>query len=478
METPLEKDYELKDIRIESIDFGDRIREKMGDIAGLANDIMEHGVISPICVVDKRAIEEEITSHEDLDPDRPFLLVAGERRTRAAEEAGNEQIPAKVFTRLVSEYEARTMELHENLHRKEMTPYEEAKAKEELHKLYQRMRGETVDSYGGGQTLADTAEMIGQSKATMSLDLEIAKWGEEMEEVRNAESRSEARRAIKRKKEQIAAEEKSKRLEEKRKKQEKDQEIEVEGSSGEVKKFQKQLTERYKIGNYFDLINDLPDGSIDILELDPDWGIDFIERRADNRTFDDNVDYEDIPPEAYEETLEDILKAAYPKLKDHAWLLCWYSIPHWQQETYNILESTGFTVCPMPAFWVKDTGNTATPAYRLGESIAGFFYARKGNPRISNMGRNNAFKFRHPKKNERIHPAEKPVELYQEILNTFGDEGQVVVSGFAGSGNALLAAENLRMNSIGFEMSEEFYPKFKVRVFDEEPGDYSTYESA
>lgn len=470
-------EYELRDIALEDIDFGDRHREEMGNLTSLANDISQQGVITPIAVVDKEAIDGDIDTHEDLDPDKPFLLAAGERRTRASIKAGESTIPAKIFTHEVDEWQMRIFELHENVYRKSMTPYEEAQAEKQLHELYQRRHGEAKPIEGqDGHGMSDTAEMLDKSKTTVSQDLEIAKWGEEFEEVRNADTKSEARSFIRKKKKELAAEEKQRRVEEEQEKQEETGEVEVEGKD-ETRKFQNDLAKRFLVGDYFEKINDMPDGSIDILELDPDWGIDFIKRRASRNSLDKDAPYKSVAPEAYQETLQEILQAAWPKLKDHAWVLLWYSIQEWHEATYRTLENVGFNCQKMPAFWVKSTGNTATPAFRLGDSVAAFFYARKGSPRIQNMGRDNTFHYRTLKTNEREHPAEKPVELYQEILNTFGQQGQVVVSGFAGSGNCLLAAENLKMNSVGFDIEEENKSRFKVKVFDEEPGNYSSYES-
>jgi len=467
--------YELKEIYIEDIDVGNRMREELDKIPQLASDIAENGVITPIAVVDKEGVDGGLGGFGELNPDKRYLLVAGERRTRASAQAGLDSIPAKVYTRAINEWQIRVLELHENIFREDMTPFEEAKAEKEIHDLYVQRRGKG-DTSGKGHSQQDTADMLGVSRAKVTQDFEIAEWGEEFEEVRTASTKSEAKRFIKRKKEEIAAAEKARRLEEKQEESEETGEIEVSGGDGKVKKFQKNLNKRFILGNYFDKIKDLPNRSIDLLELDPDWGIDFIKKRAAKNNIPWEESYQSIPPEAYEETFQQILEAAWPKLKDHSWVIVWYSIERWHKQTRDILDKVGFRVCDMPAFWVKESGNTATPAYRLGEGVAAFYYARKGSPRIQNPGRNNTFHYRTLNKNERMHPAEKPVELYEDILQTFAKQGQVVVSGFAGSGNILLAAENHGMNSVGFDLSEEYKNDFSLKVFNNNPGNYYSYD--
>ncbi|KKK65412.1 hypothetical protein LCGC14_2974400, partial [marine sediment metagenome] len=183
-------------------------------------------------------------------------------------------------------------------------------------------------------------------------------------------------------------------------------------------------------------------------------------------------------PDNYKVIVGAVAKACFRILKDNAWLLFWYSVEDWHKETRAILEIEGFTVCPMPAVWVHDSNYTATPAYRLGQRTENFFYARKGIPKLGKMGHGNTFTFRTAKKNERFHIAEKPIELYEDILKVFlgNRKGTTTISGFAGSGNFILAADNLSHNSIGFDLSKDFKNNYIAKVTAEAPGQYKTYK--
>jgi len=476
-------DYRLAEIALEDIDFGERLREDLGNLTAFANEISENGVITPVAVCDKEHLdEEELSKRDNLDPSKPYLLVAGERRSRASIKAGLNTIPAKIYTRAVSTWEARLLEHAENLHRKEMTPYEDAKAKREIHQLYIERFGE-YDQYTNpdGHKQSDTANILDASEGGISQDLEIAEWGETDEDVRSASTKREAKALIRQKKKKLAREEKARRLKERHKedmKNGKDGEpanIKIEGADG-AKNYDSTITQRFINTDYFDGMAELPNRSIDVLELDPDWGIDFIKKRASKNALEKKTPYRSIPPEAYEETIREILETAWPKMKDHSWLLLWYSIEKWHRETWEIATDVGFSVCPMPAIWLKKTGNTATPAYRLGDCAGYFYYARKGSPRIQNMGRDNVFEFRSLKRSEKLHAAEKPIELYEEIFQTFSTKGSVVVSGFAGSGNAILAADNLNMNSLGFDIEKENKENFSLKVDNLLPGPFKSYE--
>ena len=86
----------------------------------LASSIREHGVISPIVV--------------NADPDGRYMIIAGERRYRAAKMAGLESIPAVVKD--YTEREIREISLIENLQREDLNPIEAADAMKQLMDEY------------------------------------------------------------------------------------------------------------------------------------------------------------------------------------------------------------------------------------------------------------------------------------------------------------------------------------------------------
>ena len=62
-----------------------------------------------------------------------------------------------------------------------------------------------------------------------------------------------------------------------------------------------------------------------------------------------------------------------------------------------------------------------------------------------------------------------------DILRTFTTPGSAILSPFAGSGNCLFAAANLKMPAIGFDLDRETRDKFVVRATKAAPGEYRTY---
>ncbi|MEM1182059.1 MAG: ParB/RepB/Spo0J family partition protein [Acidobacteriota bacterium] len=90
-------------------------RSTMGELGELAKSIEDKGVLEPILVRPKP---------EDIDSRAQLMIISGERRYRAAMQAGLSEIP--VIEMEVGDEEALEIALVENLQRKDLTPFEEA----------------------------------------------------------------------------------------------------------------------------------------------------------------------------------------------------------------------------------------------------------------------------------------------------------------------------------------------------------------
>ncbi len=107
---------EIEHLAIESIRPNpEQPRSVFQNTSALAESIAEHGVIEPIMV---RPLEGG------------YQIVHGERRWRAATEAGLDRIPAIVCD--VDDREAYELSLIENIHREDLSPVEEARSFERM----------------------------------------------------------------------------------------------------------------------------------------------------------------------------------------------------------------------------------------------------------------------------------------------------------------------------------------------------------
>lgn len=64
----------------------------------------------------------------------------------------------------------------------------------------------------------------------------------------------------------------------------------------------------------------------------------------------------------------------------------------------------------------------------------------------------------------KIHPAQKPINVIEQLIKTFTDPGDVVVDPCCGSGTTLRASRNLGRSSFGFEIDRNFYTRAKEEM--------------
>jgi ParB family chromosome partitioning protein len=115
-------------------------------LAELADSIRKRGVLQPVLV--------------EAAGEGRYVIVAGERRVRAAKLAGLDRVP--VIVRSFSPEERLEIALIENLQREDLTPIEEAKAFRQLMEA-------------SGQTQEQVAAKVGKDRTTVTNSLRLLK---------------------------------------------------------------------------------------------------------------------------------------------------------------------------------------------------------------------------------------------------------------------------------------------------------------
>lgn len=113
------------------------------ELEALSDSIVKYGVISPITV---RRVGER------------YVIIAGERRWRAARMAGLSEIPVIIIS--ADDKKAAEIALVENIQRSDLNPVEEAQAYAAL-----------IDQYG--MTQEEVAEQIGKSRSSVTNSLRL-----------------------------------------------------------------------------------------------------------------------------------------------------------------------------------------------------------------------------------------------------------------------------------------------------------------
>jgi len=460
------EERQQKEVELDQIDLGVRYREEYGETDSLAESIKNVGILQPLLLLDKEKVDDISELQGELDFDRRYLLLAGGRRTYAARQAGLEEVPAYVFESQMSDREMRIVELQENVHRKDLTPYESNKLVQDIHEMMISQHGEAMQGVKGGWGQEDTAELLNMSRSSVTKKLETAEGMEKYPEAREADTDKKARKVIKQKEREKENREYRRKHEERMKKE----------TPSEVDRQKKMLCERFVVGDFFEEVQRIEDESVNLVEMDPPYGIDFDE--IIDGTFDrESVNrYEDINPDSYLKFMERALNECSRVMRDHSWLIVWYSEKEWYCDTAKLIESYDeFTLRRIPAYWHKDQGRTRVPKYHLATDTDSFFYVRKGKPPIIKQGRSNVFEYPITQNTGHRHPNAAPVEFYEDLLETFARPGSTVLVPFAGSGSSILAAHNLEMDAIGFDTEEKYKDAFDRKVWEGHPREYKSY---
>jgi ParB family chromosome partitioning protein len=124
-------------------------------IAELADSVLRHGVLQPLLVSE--------------DGDGGYLVIAGERRWRAARAAGLKTVPAVIRERLGARDEL-ALALVENLQRRDLSALEEARAFEHLRSEH-------------GLSQLEIANQVGIDRSTVANALRLLRLPEKIQEM-------------------------------------------------------------------------------------------------------------------------------------------------------------------------------------------------------------------------------------------------------------------------------------------------------
>jgi len=451
---------ELKIIPITSIASGERFRLDYGDtalgpanISALVESIKKEGIIQPLAV-------------KQTSPDT-YQLLAGGRRLVACDKAGITDIPVRIYPETLTDLEMRSIELMENICRKDLDWLEAAELKNAINELQKEIYGEkkstAIDAEGWSER--DTADLLGISHTSVSQDINLARATKVFPGLKQAKNKNEALKMLKKLQTDVVQEEIAKRLAERRAVTPLDRQL-------------LDLSNRYIVKDFFEGIREVPDKSIDLVEMDPPYGIDLQNlKKHDNIDIQLHDQYNEVPAEEYLVFMSRVIRECHRVMSENSWLIVWYAMEPWSEMIYHLINNAGFRTRRLPGIWVKGEGQLQCqqPNIYLASGFEPFFYATKGHPTIVKQGRSNVFHFRPVQSQYKCHPTERPVELIQEILTVFGWENARILVPFLGSGNTLLAASNLGMQAFGYDLVNEYKASYIVRVHEGRPGQYKSY---
>jgi DNA modification methylase len=387
--------------------------------------------------------------------------VAGERRLRAIETIyltgrtfahNSAPIPPDcvpyVTLGQLSELEAEEAELEENLRRVDLTWQEVAAATQRLHNLRTRQ----AEAIGSKQLLSDTASELhpdlnpvaGLNKVSTTLTLAR---NLSDPDVAKAKTAAEATKILARK-EQSARH--------------------AALASTVGKEFNSSVHQLHHV-NCIDWLTTCPKQSFDVILTDPPYGM-----GADS--FGDGAGKLANSEHHYVDSYENwkqLMLAFCPlafdvaKPEAHAYIFCDFDRFH---ELKQMMEASGWYVFRTP-FIVYKLGSGRVPLPDRGprRQYELCLYAIKGDKKVNSIVSDVI-----PCTLEEnlAHGANKPIELYENLLRRSVAPGDRVLDAFAGTGTIFPAAHRVQCRAVGLEISPEYYGISVQRLnsIDNEPG--------
>ena len=418
-----------------------RARKELGDIDELTKSILIKGQISPILIT------------------KDNELIAGERRLRACQSIG---IPVHaIYREDVDDITMKELELEENIQRKDMEWQERITLTKDITVLKQEKYGKKgAGNSQEGWSLKDTASLLGKSKPSVQQDIELADAMERLPILAKAKTPEDAKKLLRKLEEELLIAELLKRRD-------------------KGPKAHESAAKDYILGDAFVELLEVGTESLDYADVDTPYGID-LETVKKSQTGTKELKtigkYREWDKEHYLPSCAVAATEVYRILKSNSFCTWWFGMDYYEP-LKELLMEVGFSLDPIPALWSSGAkaAQTNQPQIILGKSYDTFFLLRKGNPVLAKPGRHNVFN--HPKvdAHNKIHPTEKPLPLYEEIVRMILFPGAKGIVPFLGSGNTLRALYSNMCSGFGYDIPEHenIRNKFLLRIDEDiEEGKY------
>lgn len=218
-----------------------------------------------------------------------------------------------------------------------------------------------------------------------------------------------------------------------------------------------------KHGSCLDVLDGLDSDMADLILTDPPYGLGASGAGFRGRTV-HHHNYEDTKENA-QKIARAILTEGFRICKTRAniFMFCDIDLFDWLKSTAS---NMGWSPFRRPLIWQKSESEGMAPWGGSGPRITTEFilFATKGQ-RGLNASPIDVFNVKRVSRSERIHAAEKPVELLKTLIQCSTLPGDFVLDPCAGSGSTLVAAKELKRTGLGIEFDLDYYRTAMTNVF-------------
>lgn len=204
-------------------------------------------------------------------------------------------------------------------------------------------------------------------------------------------------------------------------------------------------------------VGELMSGKIaELMNTDPPYGIAYV---SNAQSKGQSVDYgeiqnDELDGEALQDFLEKAIKVAVPYLKDNAAFYLWH--PMLTQGTFFAAAAAAADILiNRQIIWVKPNFIFGRGDYHWKHELC-FYGWRRGFKPDFYGARNQDTVWLIGRENDKIHPTQKPLELFTRPIKNHTKSGAIVYEPFSGSGSQLIAADQLGRICYGMEIEPKY----------------------
>lgn len=215
-------------------------------------------------------------------------------------------------------------------------------------------------------------------------------------------------------------------------------------------------------GNCLELMDGIPDESVDMILTDPPYLQDYETRRRKNNRHEFASRILNDTPRSGSDMIVKFLKLSYQKLRNNSAILVFCNtnkIDFFKQE----IENAGFKIKNI-IVWVKNNHTAGDLKAAFGHQYEFIILANKGRRYINGNRDNDVIFFNRVAGKKQLHQNQKPVDLLQYLVEKLSDINDTVLDPFMGSGSTGVACVNTNRNFIGIELEEKYFNIAKERI--------------
>ena len=206
-------------------------------------------------------------------------------------------------------------------------------------------------------------------------------------------------------------------------------------------------------------LKNIPDDSIDLIILDPPYGINFDTnfRKEESET----IGSISLDNEKIFETFPEVIRECYRVLKNNSAI---YIFSRWDVTARFIAILSKYFDIKNRLNWVKNNWSMGDLTGSYAMQCEDIIFAVKGR-HILNDGRGTDFlKFDRIGGQSLLHSHQKPIELLNYLIKKSSKRSDTILDCYAGSGSTIVSATNLGRKSIGIELNNKYIKVMNERL--------------